>query len=56
MNGAAHRKNAFVLGGHGRHMENKVSRRTKRYFDRRVDKRRRQRAAHEDQNYERCHT
>ena len=36
------RKEAFVLGGHGRHLQNKMSKTEKRKMDRRVDKRRRQ--------------
>ena len=52
MNGEAHHKGAFARGGWGRHMQNKVSRPTKRRFDRRVDKRRRQGLAREDHNYE----
>ena len=38
---SGHRKDAFVRGGHGRHLQNKMSKTTKRKLDRRVDKRRR---------------
>jgi hypothetical protein len=36
-----HRREAFELGGSGRHMQNKMSKTTKRNLDRKVDKRRR---------------
>jgi len=38
---AGHKKDAFIKGGWGRHMQNKISRTTKRNLDRKVDKRRR---------------
>ena len=39
---SGHRKDAFTKGGHGRHLQNRMSRTSKRAIDRRVDKRRRQ--------------